>query len=1004
MKTTAAAILSLGLFLGAPAQEATPRIHFNRDIRPLLADACWKCHGPDTKANTSGVRLDTRAGALAEIEKGRFAVVPGKPEQSELYKRLVTSDKSDKMPPAKSNKSLTPAQIDLFRRWILDGAEYQGHWAFLPPRKSPVPAVKNAAWVRTPIDAFLLAGMERDGLAPSPEADRITLLRRLSFDLTGLPPTPEEADAFVADKDPAALEKAADRLLASPHYGERMALFWLDQVRFADSRGYHSDNPRKVAPYRDYVIRAFNDNLKFDQFTLEQLAGDLLPSPTLAQRIASGYNKLNQTTEEGGAQAREYEAKTVADRVRSVSGVWLGATMGCCECHDHKYDPYTAKDFYRMGAFFADIQESAIGDRDPGILAPSDAEAATLAAFDARIAALKKTLETPTPELARGQAEWEKTALDAFPWQVVAPSKLASEGSELVVEEDGSILVKGGNPAKDVHTVHAALDLKGATGFRLEVIQDSTVAHPGPGRSPAGNFVLTRFRVQRAGKDLPFVRAKADHQQDDWTAASALDPKGAKGWAILPQTGRDHEIIFEPKEKLDLAGPLAFVLEYKSPFGQHVAGRFRLSVTDRERPSDVLRPPAEVVEALRKPAAERTPEQSAKAAAHYRSLAPELRAVREGLARAEEEKAAFVKTLRTSLVALPGGPRAVRVLPRGNWLDATGEVVTPSTPAFLPPLEGPGDRRATRLDLAKWITAPSNPLAARAAVNRFWKLFYGIGISKNLDDLGAQGEWPTQPELLDWLAVDFQESGWDVKRLVKLMVTSAAYRQTSTASKALKEKDPYNRKVARQSRFRLDAEFVRDNALAVSGLLVDKQGGESVFPYQPAGYWFHLNFPKRDWPGSKDENQWRRGVYTWVQRTFPHPSLAAFDAPSREEACMERPRSNIPQQALALLNDPTYVEAARKLAERTLREGGADRLGWMLRRVLTRKGDVEELKTLSGLFEKHLAIYKADPKAAQALIAVGQSAVPKDLDAAELAAWTSVARVLLNLHETITRL
>ncbi|HYE98321.1 MAG TPA: DUF1549 domain-containing protein, partial [Planctomycetota bacterium] len=432
MKTTTLAILSILLLAGTPpAQEPREKIHFNRDIRPLLSDNCLKCHGPDAKNNKSDVRLDTREAALAEFGPGRFAVVPGKPERSELYVRISTSDKSDKMPPAKSNKSLTPAQVELFRRWIAEGAEWQGHWAYIPPRKAPLPAVKNAAWARNPIDAFLLARMEREGLKPSPEADRVTLLRRLSFDLTGLPPTPEEADAFLADKDPAAVEKAVDRLLGSAAYGERMAVFWLDQVRFGDSRGYHSDNPRKVAAYRDYVIRAFNENLKYDQFTLEQLAGDLLPNPTLWQRVASGYNKLNQTTEEGGAQAREYEAKTVADRVRNVSGVWLGVTLGCAECHDHKFDPFTTKDFYRMGAFFADIQEASIADRDPGILVPNDQEAAKLAAFDAKIAELKKTLDTPTPELAKGQAAWEKTALQPFPWRVLVPTSLESKGSTL---------------------------------------------------------------------------------------------------------------------------------------------------------------------------------------------------------------------------------------------------------------------------------------------------------------------------------------------------------------------------------------------------------------------------------------------------------------------------------------------------------------------------------------------------------------------------------------------
>jgi hypothetical protein len=705
------------------------------------------------------------------------------------------------------------------------------------------------------------AKLREHQLKPSAAADRVTLIRRLSFDLSGLPPAPHEVDAFISDSSPDAYERLVDRLLASPHYGERMAMYWLDLVRFADTIGYHSDNPRNITSYRDYVIAAFNDNKPFDQFTIEQLAGDLILEATTEQKIASGYNRLLMTTEEGGAQPKEYAAKYMADRVRNVSAVWLGSTMGCCECHDHKFDPFSTKDFYSLAAFFADIQETPVGKREPGMLLASDEQAAELKRLDDRIAGLKQKLTTDTSELSAAQAEWERA-----------------------------------------------------------------------------------------------VRELADFGDDGKEEQKSRRNRGRRNRQAAQSTDRYQP----PKEILDIV------------------------LLDPDKRSD---------------------EQRKKLAIHYRTVAILLDPTRADLAAVEAERKNLYDSIPKTLVTVAQPPREIRILPRGNWLDDSGEVVLPAVPHFLRQLDV-GDRRATRFDLAQWLTAPDNPLVARVLVNRLWMLFFGHGISKSMEDFGAQGEWPTNPELLDWLAVDFIDSGWDVKRLVRMMVLTHTYRQTSIPTAEQKSLDPQNRYFARQSRFRLEAEMVRDNALAVSGLLNLKIGGESARPYQPAGYWDFLNFPKRTWQHDTGENQYRRGLYTFWQRTFLHPSLLAFDAPTREECTSERVRSNVPQQALVLLNDPTYVEAARVLAERVLKEASAstdERLNWLYRRVLSRAPKEEERTILVALLEKHREQYTSNSTAAEKLVATGLAPVPKDLDLAEFAAWTSVTRTVLNLHETITR-
>jgi hypothetical protein len=962
----------------ALAQAPPPAIRFNRDIRPILSERCIACHGPDARRRQADFRLDRPEDALGD-RGGYRAIVPGKPADSELVKRITAADPEMHMPPPEAGPRLTPAEIERITRWIAEGATWEGHWAFEPVRRPAVPEVARAEWPRNAVDRFVLSRLEREGWAPAADADRVTLARRLAFDLTGLPPTVEAVDAFVGDPAPDAVERAVDRLLASPHYGERMALVWLDLVRFADSRGYHSDNPRSVAPFRDYVIRAFNENLPFDRFTIEQLAGDLLERPTLWQRVASGYNKLNLTTEEGGAQPKEYEAKNSADRVRNAASVWLGGTLACAECHHHKFDPYTTEDFYRFAAFFADVQEPPIADRDPGMGVPDEAQAAELEGIDARIAALTSELERTTPALEEAQRAWEAQTLERMaqapklgPWRAVGP---------FVRPTPGEAFREAFPPEREFDPSAAYED------GRLKWVEHPEWEDGKPHALKGENAATYLARTITS----PIAQSLELSLGSDDAISVWVNGKSVLSKEVYRPLKPD-----EDKLTVELAAGDNLLL-MKIVNGNLAYGFFF-------RP--ILGGPPDAVRAILTTApADRTESQASALAAHYRSIAPLLEPARRERASVQARKEALVKKLPRMLVSVSGPPRVVRILPRGNWLDESGPPVTPAIPKFLGALDV-GERRATRLDLARWITARENPLTARVFVNRLWALFFGTGLSRVLDDVGAQGEWPVHPELLDWLAAEFMQSGWDVKHVVRLLVTSRAYRQDARAAPGLRERDPDNRLIARQSRWRLPAEFVRDNALAVSGLLSPRIGGPSVKPYQPRGYWAHLNFPKREWENGKDEDLYRRGIYTWWQRTFVHPAMIAFDAPSREECCAARPRSNIPQQALVLLNDPQFVEAARALAARILADGGAgeeQRLRWAFRRVLSRAPKPEELKVLAELRADHLKQYRDDPKAAEELLAVGAAPNPPEADRAELASWTSVARALLNLHETVTR-
>ena len=1011
----------LGLFLASPAT-GVEKISYNRDIRPILSDNCFHCHGPDQKTRKGKFRLDVREDAVA---KG--AIVPGKPQESELITRIFGLHQAEPMPPLEAHKTVTTAQKELLRRWIGAGAKYEKHWAYVPPVKPSTPSGRN------PVDLLVGQRLRELGLKPSPRADRRTLARRLYFDLVGLPPAPGDVEAFVQDKSPGAVSRLADKLLASPRFGERMAIGWLDVVRFADTIGYHSDNPRNVWPYRDYVIKAFNGNMPFDQFTREQLAGDLLPNSSREQKVASAFNRLLLSTEEGGAQAKDYEARMLTDRVRAVSSVWLGETIGCAQCHDHKFDPIKQRDFYALGAFFADIEEASIGRREPGLLLPDEKQAEELKHLEEAVARAQKAYDAPRPEWLAAYTSWQKEQADAVlqerRWKALKPvTAVSAGGSELKVEKDRSVLAGGKKAASDTYTLSFTNGLREVVGLRVETLPHDTLPGRGPGRAEDGGFVLTEVvatirRLDLTTNLISFNLARADFVQGQatgttsdpaWSAASVIGRHlqgDAIGWAILPQTNQAHQLVLGLSAPVTLQPGDSLSLELKQNHPDYALGHFRIGVTtNTEALQGPLRfpPPAEIAALLLIPAEQRNEKQKEQLFTHFKSVAPETAEARQQLADARKAKDDFEPTIPRCLVSVTNAtPRTVRVLPRGNFLLETGDIVQPALPAYLASFDKKTDgRRLNRLDLANWLVSRENPLTARVVMNRVWKQFFGLGLSRVVDDLGAQGELPPNQPLLDWLACEFMDSGWDLKHMTRLIVTSDTYQQTSVSSKKLRARDPLNRELAVQSRWRLDAELVRDNALAVSGLLVEKLGGPSVKPYQPEGYWENLNFPVRSYDTSVGEDQYRRGLYVWWQRSYLHPSLLAFDAPTREECAAERNRSNIPQQALVLLNDPTYVEASRSLAVRMLKEGGADtksRLTWAWRQVLSRAPRPEEVKAIQPLLDKQLAEYRCNTAAAQALLKIGQSLPPQDADPAELAAWTNIARVILNLHETITR-
>ncbi len=1025
-------------------------VDFNRDVRRLMSNTCFKCHGPDAKNNQSELRLDLREFATKPrvSKSGRTitAIVPGKPEQSEAWLRLTSADPLKVMPPPDALHQVTARDRAIIKRWIEQGAEYQPHWAYLPPKPVTPPTVQHSEWVKNLIDHFVVRKLEGAGLAPHPAADRVTLIRRVSLDLTGLPPTPAEVDLFLADDRPGAYARLVDRLLDSPHYGERMTVPWLDLVRFADSVGFHGDQRQNIFPYRDYVIAAFNDNKPYDQFVREQLAGDLLPHPTDEQIVATGFNRLNLMTREGGAQPLEYLAKSAADRVRAVSTTFLGSTVGCAECHDHKYDPFTTRDFYSLAAYFADVKQwgvysdykytpnpDLVGYNNDFPFPPEldvkndylQRRAARLQQEqDERIDRVVETILAQADERGR-VLDWARQNTAGWVeneggWQALTPVEMiADHQTKPELMADGSVRLmtvkgakKGGNMPPGV-TLVVAPPPGGIAALRLEALPDpesnGTVA-----RNDLGSFTVSpRVELWRVGESRPepLDIAGGFPDRDSWTFENAYRVTSVEDrWRSAPRYAQDTQrVIYQLRRPVEIAAGDRLRVTLRTT--DLARARLAASPLGLRRVASALDP--ELQQALRvaqEPASAATLSQ-----AQWRLLAGEF-----FKGTGEPDAAAYGAALETlreiaacregmafTMVTEAVEPLVTRVLPRGNWQDESGAVVQPAPPQFLQGKGAAKSGRATRLDLAEWIVAPDNPLTARTLVNRLWNQFFGTGLSAVVDDLGLQGEYPSHPELLDWLAREFVESGWDVKAMVRLIVTSATYRQKSDFRRELREVDPTNRLLAMHPPRRLGAEFVRDNALFAAGLLNLDIGGPSAYPYQPEGYYVSLNFPKRDYEADSDERQYRRGLYTHWQRTFVHPMMANFDAPSREECTADRTVSNTPQQALTLLNDPSFVEAARALAQRAMKEPGTHafeaRLAHAFRLVLAREPTLEEAQGLKAFYATQLDHYTAEPADAAKLAGVGLYPTALDLDPPELAAWTQVARVLLNLNETLMR-
>ena len=1074
-------------------------VDFDREIRPILSDTCFTCHGPDEKARVSGLRLDTKEGAFAD-RGGYRVIVPEKSGESKLYQRISSQDPAVRMPPAWSGRNLTTKQIDLFRRWIDEGAKWETHWAYVPPTRPPMPEVQHKSWPKNPIDYFILSRLEQEGLKPSPEADKVTLMRRVTFDLTGLPPTPAEVDTFLADQSPNAYEKVVDRLLKSPHYGERMAMEWLDLARYADTHGYHIDSQREMWHWRDWVINAFNRNMPFDEFTIEQLAGDLLSNATIQQKIASGFHRNHMINYEGGAIPEEYQNEYVVDRVDATATVWMGTTLGCARCHDHKYDPFKQKDFYRFYAFFNDVPEKGLdgqmGNAQPVVQIPTAEQQHQLDELTRRIADLKVAM--PEKQVEGLESEWQKTALSSI-------SEAPRNGLIAHYEMEGNLVDSAGkNPPASTQRGQVTFD-DGAVGKAGEFNGETDVEFGNAGDfertetfaialwfNQAGALdKISRTLVQkvdgskdRTGYEFFFdeltpvgdlklgshLFARLTHRWPD----DAIQIRTRERFSQAFYTGGGHHLVLNHdgsgkasglklyldgklqevevtqdslKGSIRTAAPLEIGNKKKGePFKGQIDDLriYNRGLSDSEIEQLAVHEPirailspasttcAEMASVLEKdklsesekdPLAEQAQQDSKeygiKARCQFERdrlrdyfltwAAPDrFKKPYAELKDVEKQEAQLDKVVPTSMVMSEmKKPRETFVLARGDYRNK-GEKVSPGVPAVLPPL--PKDAPLDRLGLAKWLVSPSHPLTARVAANHFWQLYFGTGLVKTAENFGAQGEPPSHPELFDWLATEFIRTGWDVKAMQRLIVTSATYRQSSRTTQELLEKDPENRLLAHGPRLRLPAEVVRDNALAVSGLLNPEIGGPSVFPYQPKGLWeemaIGLVFSAQSYTPSHGKDLYRRSMYTFWKRTVPPPSLATFDAPDREKCTARRLPTNTPLQALVLMNDPTYVEAARALAERAIIEAGRDpaqRISYAFRLATARKPGPEELKVLSELARQELARYDRDREAALKLLGVGESPFDKKVDVSELAAWTTVASAILNLDETITK-
>ena len=1161
------------------AESSAGRIDFNRDVRPILSEHCLACHGPDKAKRKAGLRLDLADSATARLDSGHRAVVPGDAGQSAILRAVTSTDDAERMPPAKTGKRLTDGQVQMLRRWIEQGAEFKLHWAYLAPERPPLPAVSNVAWPRNGLDRFVLARLEKEGLPPSPEADKHTLLRRATLDLTGLPPTVEEVDAFLADPAPEAYEKVVDRLLASPAYGEKMAIQWLDLARYADSDGYHADTARSMWQYRDYVIRAFQANKSFDQFTVEQIAGDLLPGATTEQRIATAFNRNGMSSTEGGADPDEYMNKYVTDRVNTFGTVFLGSSTACTECHDHKYDPFTQREYYQLYDFFNRIPERGL-DADPAppfIKVPSAEQAEAWTKWTNEVASLesrrRSILDRVDADADRRQAAWEDHLQRPVHsgWETLNPtSATASSGAALRTLGDLSLLAPGAPTGRETYAVTAISSRPRVTALRLEALTHDSLPGGGSSRATNTSFILTGFEAEaesahpeaeppvseiqlgawsalgsfkagstkelfeksfideaaadgakphdgrswtarpefKEGANLPlsgeneatylhrtlvsrteryvrirfgsdggaqlwlngvkvrngavfrrvapapeeemillragenrllfkvhhgsgvygfhfaiapepvtrlrveFARALADDFQKDAGPGAALDDRADTGWAI---DGRDparrgnHQALFLARTPVVFAAgtKLNIRLKFESPTEGQVLGRFRLATTSDTGLDAFADLPQSIQTALFAPPGHQTDRQKTDLREHYReAFHPEWAPHRERLADARRKVADLDRAIPTLRVMedMPE-PRLTQIRVRGDYR-AKGDAVKAGVPAILPPL--PAGDRTNRLTLARWLVDPKHPLLGRVTVNRFWASLFGTGLVKTGNEFGSQGELPSHPELLDWLAREFVDGGWNVKGFMKQLVMSATYRQSSRVRPELLERDPNNRLLARGPRLRLPAEVIRDCALDYSGLLDRRRspGGPSVRPYQPAGLWEEKMFGGNHYEESKGTDLYRRSLYTLWKRTVLNPTMMTFDAPDRAICTEQRSLTCTPLQAFVTLNEKGYVEAARVFAQRILERGGgtfAERLSFACRTVLARPPSARETEIFTGVHADLFHAYQNDLQAALDLVSTGESKRAENVNQLELAAWTGVANVLLNLDEAITK-
>lgn len=1014
---------------------ADRKIEFNRDIRPILSNNCYLCHGPDPKHREGGLRLDQRDGAMAKLESGHAGIVPNDLSASELVKRITSQNPDEQMPPKASGKSLTAAEINTLKQWIAEGAEYQGHWAFIAPVRRDPPSTKFTAHARNEIDNFILARLELAGLSPSNEADKVSLLRRVTLDLTGLPPSLSEIDSFLADTSPEAYERVVDRLLMSPRYGEHQGRIWLDAARYGDTHGLHLDNERSLWPYREWVINAINANKPFDQFTIEQLAGDLIPNATTDQKVASGFNRCNVTTSEGGSIDAEVLVRYAVDRTEALSTVWLGLTLNCCVCHSHKFDPISQKEFYSLYSYFYSMADAAMDGNGllppPVLKLPRESDTSKIKELDAQIAATNQQIaaelmkiqyvdplvgaELPADALTvlKSELVWFDDDLPSgaqqqgnTPWKfntkTEGPVYSGEKASTRTADGLSQHFFTGANPGLkigegDILFAYVYLDPANPPKSIMLQFNDGQWEHRmNWGDQNAIGFGALNTPAKRQAGPLPkageWVRLEVNAQDVGLKAGSMLN-----GWAFTQFGGTCY---------WDRAGIVTRATPLPTEFTSQIAWE------QSELPTPRKELPGPIQELIKLEPAKRNPDQQKQLQNYFLEnvntpTKATFAVLRANIAEYDKQKKDVDAAIPATMISgdLPQ-PREAFVLIRGAY-DKKGEKVERGVPSILPPL--PEGASNNRLGLAQWLTAPNHPLTARVIVNRYWQQFFGAGIVKTAEDFGAQGVWPTHPELLDWLSTEFIRTGWDVKGMHKLMVMSGTYRQSSRVSPETLARDPENQLLARGPRFRLDAEVIRDSVLSISGLLVEREGGKSVKPYQPEGIWEAVAFVgsnTREFKQDSGESLYRRSLYTFWKRTSPPPLLATFDAPSRENCTVRRPRTNTPLQALALMNDKQYVEAARKLATRMMKEGGAtpqERLTYGFRLATARTPSSKELDVLQRTLQKHQQVFTSDKAAADKLLAYGDSPKATDLDSSEHAAWTMVANLLINLDETITK-